>query len=106
MSREQYNQVKELDDLAFTLGFRVNPSKFDRGGLALLPLEDSMPVFSRDTEFGFGSVGDLLTYLYGWQHCMEYLTVTRAISESRLNKLEDQIRAKRTLNILKNDKSN
>ncbi len=86
-----------LEQSATRVGMRLTISRHGNHRLALVPLDDSLPIYSRDAELASGDAEHLEGVLQGWGKAVEYYTHLRVLTEAKIKLKEDQVRQERTI---------
>jgi hypothetical protein len=87
-----YLKFQRIEEQANKLGFRLAYSKYgDTHGefVALTPLDDKLPPFSRDAELWCGTFDNLEAFLIGWEKSQFYDSILRMTDSNRRKKFED-----------------
>lgn len=98
-------KIKRLEQEADTLGFRLAYPKhrIEHDTVALIPKDgDSVPVFSRDTEFWTGDITEVHAFLHGIMWARRYDELLAVSNKKLRDKKEQSIRNKQLLAQLKN----
>ncbi len=94
MNYTDYRQVKDLEQLADDLGFKISNFRSQYDSMCLVPkgtykeLNACLPVYARDAEFGAGTVEGTIAYLRGWQRCMDYMRALGVTTEKKVEEKE------------------
>lgn len=104
-----FKKIKDLESMAARSGFKIvayNMSWSNAIGdmLALAPVDDNLPIFTRDTIIANGSAEELLAFLAGWQKSVEYLNMLNVCDEKRIKRKEQDYRNNELTRILKQGK--
>ena len=89
--------LQRLEQNAQRVGMKLTISRYGNGMLALIPLDDSLPIYSRDLELACGTADHLQSVLQGWDAAIVYYTQLKVLLDSNINLEEDQVRQDRTL---------
>jgi hypothetical protein len=68
-----------------------------------VPLDDNLPIYSRDAELASGDAEHLESVLQGWGKAVEYYTHLRVLTEAKVRVKEDHVRQERTIQKLAQD---
>ena len=98
--------LRTLERSADRLGLTVQNSKHDYKSIVLVPKDDELPLFSRDTEFGYnGTVEGCAGFIAGWEKALMYMQALKLADRKKIKHKEDLYRQDRTLRALKTGKN-
>lgn len=99
-------KIKELEELAHTLGFKFangdcyyNSPETD--SLSLMPRDEELPHYSRDAKLWYGDVDSLDHFLRGFQFANQYYKMLKLISDEKVTKKEQDERNRQLMNLIK-----
>ena len=102
---ETLKRVRDLEDRAAELGFRVTAPDTRWGNadlISLRPLQDTLPIYGRDEVIFTGTFQDLDYWLRGAEWNMQYLTCgVHAITPDHIATKENQVRQQQLLDTLR-----
>lgn len=97
--------LRRVEELANELNFQLVTPKYshnrERDYIALIPVDDNYPIYSRDAEIRVGGLRELEEFLLGVQWMKEYLSTIKACDSTTQHKKEQSYRNKRLLNTIK-----
>lgn len=85
---QRFERVREQ---AALLGLRLAAPKHHYNEcdfLSLMPLDDALPIYSRDAELFVGTVNEAQQWLTGWARALQYMGMVGAADEKRIKKCE------------------
>jgi len=91
-----WNDIQQLDTLKNRLkklGYCMCQSKYSYAGeysIGVYPLDDKIPIYSRDAELFSGTVEMITAWLRGVEHNYNYLIMLKATSENKIKNLEEK----------------
>jgi hypothetical protein len=86
-----YTVLKQIEEKANDLGFNLAFPSYDyEDAVALVPLGEKLPVYSRDAEVFRGSFQELDAFLRGVTWTQTYYRLTRACDDKRLKEYEEK----------------
>jgi hypothetical protein len=106
---EEYFEIKRLEERAAAQGLVVARCKHWHERLALVVRSEpenpnyALPIYSRGSELFTGSVGELLSFLQGWEKRREYEMLLGV--NKTLERQETAARHRHTLELLKQQKN-
>jgi hypothetical protein len=66
-------RIRKLEQDVERLGMRMGPPRHGLyNAVALFPLDDALPIYSRDAELFAGSLDEMEVWLRGWQQAQLY----------------------------------
>ncbi len=71
----------------------MRQSKYSTSGdylIGVYPLDDKLPLYSRDAELFAGTTESITSWLRGIEHRNDYLTILKATSEDKIQILEEK----------------
>lgn len=74
------------------LGYVMRQSKYSNSGeykIGVYPLDDNVPIYSRDAELFTGNTEMIIAWVSGIEHRNEFLTMLKATSETKIKTLEE-----------------
>lgn len=92
MNWSDYIAIKELESTADRNGFKLVSSRTMLSGMYLNPkgtyknLDATLPVYSRDAEFGMGTVEGNIAFLRGWERALDYMRALGILTDKNLQK--------------------
>ena len=101
MNWHQIQQLESLRDRLTKLGYVMRHSKYSNNAeylIGIYPLNDKVPIYSRDAELFTGNTEAIMSWVRGIEHRNEYLTMLKATSESKIEALEENYIKKRIQN--------
>lgn len=75
------------------LGYTMKQSKYNNSGeylIGIYPLNDKVPIYSRDAEVFAGTIEVISAWARGIEHQTDYLVMLKATSDKKIKKLEDK----------------
>ena len=103
-------KLRNVEALANSMGFRFalsNHSGYTTSGydtykdvIALYPLDDKLPDYTRDAELFLGDLDEVATFLRGIQWGTNYLKMLKLVTNEKIERKEQDIRNKQLLTIL------
>lgn len=100
---EDFLRLQRIEAQAKQLGFRLGNPKHgysNRDGIgfvAAFPLDDNLPIYTRDAELFVGSFRELEVWLNGWAKAQQYDYMLRMTDEKKRKKYEDKERERQRL---------
>lgn len=95
-----WRAIKRLECDADRLGMKLVQGKFGTEFLALVPKDDSLPIYSRDAELATGSAEHLQSVIQGWNKAYEYFFALKVISQKKVLDAELRVMHDRTAHVL------
>jgi len=93
----QMQLFERLKERANECGFEVRAAKFGENFLTLCPLDDELPLYSRDADFYNGDAQSLLTFIHGMNWAREYDTMIKLSNDDKRQEKEQKIRNRQLL---------
>lgn len=93
--------IQRLDSDAARIGMEVRQSKHGNDLLALIPKDDSLPIYTRDAELATGTAEHLQSVVQGWNKAYEYFAALKIISQQKLLDAEIAVMQDRMAHMLK-----
>jgi hypothetical protein len=93
MNWHQIEQLERLRGRLTKLGYVMSPSKYSTSGdylIGVYPLNDKLPIYSRDAELFTGTTEAIESWLRGIEHRNDYLTMLKATSDDKIKTLEEK----------------
>ena len=88
-----YQWYQRVESQALDLGFRLDRPRhyYKETGdvVSLYPLDDALPIYSRDAEIYTGTFADVERFLTGWTRAQQYDAMLRMTDDKRRKKFED-----------------
>lgn len=100
----EFNLINDVIKNAQRFGFKVVPCKYEYGFMALQPLDDEYPIYSRDAQFAVGTFEQIAVYLRGMEFMKNYYQMIKATNDDIISKKEQAIRNKKLMNVLADKK--
>lgn len=72
------------------LGFKIKNARYGQGSIAVYPLDDKNPLYSRDAEIYTGTVEQIMCWIRGVQHRDDYLKMLKATNDKKIKELEEK----------------
>jgi len=93
MNYNDYQMIKNLEQMADTSGFDIRRSSYGSDHISLMTKEKdtALPVYARNTSIFTGSVEQCLCFLQGWYKQREYLTVLLKLKTDRIKDAEQKL---------------
>ena len=88
MNLYDINVLKNFEKTADRLGFKIGAGY--SGHMCLMPkgdyntLDATLPVYCRDTEFGFATVEQNVAYLAGWERALDYVRAMGLVTDKKM----------------------
>ena len=92
-----YRVIERLQEQAASHGMKVTTSKYSLDHLALTPLENLLPIYTRDAQLCEGSAEHLLAVLQGWSLATTYYSHIDLVSLEKIKEAEDIYNQTRTI---------
>lgn len=96
-----WHDIKQLESLQYRLkklGYVMSQSKYSYSGeyrIGVFPMDDNVPIYSRDAELFAGDTEMIFAWVRGIEHRNEYLTMLKAVTDKKIKNLEQQYIKKR-----------
>lgn len=93
-----YSSIMEIERLttkAKSFGLKIQRAKFSSGDynpIALVPLDDHWPSYSRDAELYTGTVSELIAFMDGLDRMRTYYRTIDLIDDDKLAAAEQRVR--------------
>ena len=110
MNYQDYQMIKNLEQMADTSGFDIRRSSYGSEHVSLMTKEKdtALPVYARNTAIFTGSVEECLCFLQGWHKQREYLSILLRFKTDKIKeaeqKLVDKYESNRVIAALKSGK--
>ena len=97
-----WNDIQKLEALKIRLnklGLVMSQSKYSYSGeysIGVYPIDDKLPIYSRDAELFSGSTEMIEAWLRGFERCNEYLLMLKAFNPKKVKSLEEKYIKNRT----------
>lgn len=100
--------INRVEAQAEKLGLKFAVSRFHRDldTIALVPLEDEFPLYSRDAELFVGTLAECECFLNGLQRARDYDKMLKVSDEKKRQRKEQDYRNEVLVRILKRDRAN
>lgn len=103
-----YEEIQRTELIAKNHGFKLthgrnppySPHHYE-DGFALVPLNEALPIYSRDAELWFGDLKSIQAYIAGITFAKDYFVALDLINDKKIARKEQDFRNKILLNILK-----
>lgn len=89
--------INRLAESAKKVGLKLVKSKMRYPNLALVPLDEELPIYTRDAELFTGSAEYLEAVIDGWNFAFGYYSSLGLLSDKKVETKEEQWKQKRTL---------
>ena len=94
-----YQRLQRIEAQAKLLGFRLGDPKHGNWSnevdqVSLYPINEALPVYSRDAEIWSGTFRDIEIFLNGWTKARDYDMMLRLSDDKKRAKAEDRERAR------------
>lgn len=100
----EFNLINDVINRAKEFGFQVVPYKHEYGQMALQPLDDEYPIYSRDAQFAVGTFEQISVFLRGMEFMKSYYQMIKATNDDTISKKEQAIRNKKLMYVLADKK--
>jgi hypothetical protein len=93
MNWHQIEKLERLRGRLKKLGYVMCQSKYSTSGdylIGVYPLDDKLPLYSRDAELFTGTTESIESWIRGIEHRNDYLTMLKATSEDKIQILEEK----------------
>ena len=110
MNYQDYQMIKNLEQMAETSGFNIRRSSYGDDHISLMTKDKdtALPVYARNISIFTGSVEDCLCFLQGWYKQREYLSILLRFKTDKIKeaeqKLVDKYESDRVISALKSGK--
>ena len=110
MNYQDYQMIKNLEQMADTSGFDIRRSSYGDDHISLMTKDKdtALPVYARNISIFTGSVEDCLCFLQGWYKQREYLSILLRFKTDKIKeaeqKLVDKYESDRVIAALKSGK--
>lgn len=90
-----WHEIQQLENLQIRLkklGYVMRQSKHCNAGeykIGVFPLDDHLPIYSRDAQLFSGDTEMIMSWLRGIEHRNEYLHMLKATSEKKIKTQEE-----------------
>jgi hypothetical protein len=92
--------IQRLDSDAARIGMEVRQSKHGNDLLALVPKDNSLPIYTREAELAAGTAEHLQSVVQGWNKAYEYFSALKIISQQKLLDAENKVMQERLAHVL------
>lgn len=101
----QIRTIEIVQDRAAKLGLQFASASYTRDydSIALIPLGDALPVYSRDAEVFVGDLEQVDKFLRGVEWSHEYLMLIKATTQTVVARKEQDFRNEQLVRQLKNE---
>jgi hypothetical protein len=93
--------IQRLELEAARIGMAITQSKHGNDILALVPKDDSLPIYTREAELATGTAEHLQSVVQGWNKAYEYFSALKIISQQKLLDAEILVMQDRLAHTLK-----
>lgn len=103
-----YTRLKRVEEQALKLGFKFSSPQYgmrEGDGIALVPADDALPIYSRDAEVWYGDVESVESFLRGMEWAKGYYRMLGALSDKTIARKEQDYRNRKLLELIKNSKN-
>lgn len=99
----EFNQMRDLEELADRLGFTLGQSPFGNDNrFTIIPKDDQWPSYSRDARLYLGDMDEIVSFLKGLNLAREYYMIhLKLFTQARLERKEQDIRNQYLMDKLK-----
>ena len=110
MNYQDYQMIKNLEQMAETSGFNIRRSSYGDDHISLMTKDKdtALPVYARNISIFTGSVEQCLGFLEGWYKQREYLSILLRFKTDKIKeaeqKLVDKYESDRVIAALKSGK--
>ena len=110
MNYQDYQMIKNLEQMADTSGFDIRRSSYGDDHISLMTKDKdtALPVYARNISIFTGSVEQCLGFLEGWYKQREYLSILLRFKTDKIKeaeqKLVDKYESDRVISALKSGK--
>jgi hypothetical protein len=98
---ETIKAVHDFEQTCYTLGFEIAKSTYHRDSIALKPMYDCYPHYSRDAELFTGSIEEAILWLRGLQWAREYDDMIRLSTDKKRKDCEQKERNRQLMKSIK-----
>jgi hypothetical protein len=93
MNYQDYQMIKNLEQMADTSGFDIRRSSYGSEHISLMTKEKdtALPVYARNIAIFNGSVEDCLCFLQGWYKQREYLSILLRFKTDKIKEAEQKL---------------
>lgn len=95
------------EERANKLGLKFAPSKFsgmEYDTIALIPLDESLPIYNREAEVTAGSLSDISNWLRGVEWSREYDNLMMSKNDEKRKTAEDKYEQRELLKVIRDGK--
>lgn len=93
MNWHDIQKVETLQNQLKKLGYVMRQAKYSSSGeylIGIYPLDDHLPIYSRDAELFSGTVEMIEVWIRGVCHKHEYFYMLKAITDNKIKNLEEK----------------
>jgi hypothetical protein len=93
MNWHDIQQLEALQTRLKNLGYVMRPSKYSYSGecrIGVYPLDDNLPIYSRDAELFAGDTEMIMVWIRGIEHRNEYLEMLKVTTKKKIKTLEEK----------------
>jgi hypothetical protein len=93
MNYQDYQMIKNLEQMADTSGFDIRRSSYGSDHISLMTKEKdiALPVYARNIAIFNGSVEECLCFLQGWYKQREYLSILLRFKTDKIKEAEQKL---------------
>lgn len=93
--------IRDFEQTCYELGFEIAQSRFDRASIALKPMDDRFPHYSRDAELFSGSIEEAIVWLRGIQWARDYDDLLKVSTDKKRSEQEQKERNRQLMKSMK-----
>lgn len=98
-------KIEDVKTRAAKLGFALTRDHYHTSGIALRPVDDELPIYSRDAMLMHGDLDQIDHFLLGIEWTKKYLIQQlRVTSEEKITRKEQDYRNRRMLSTIEGEK--
>lgn len=98
-------KARRVEEDANRMGFRFAHAKHrgfgDMDVIALYPLDDKLPDYSRDAELCVGNLNDIDNFLRGIEWNRNYMKMLKLVTDEKIERKEQDVRNRQLLQLLR-----
>ena len=102
-------KIRRIEADCAKMGFRLANPRHPYGdygdSLAIMPTNDSLPIYCRDAELFVGTLEQLDVWMQGAEWMHNYYTMLKLVDEKKIKKKEDGVRYDTLVQKLRNEET-
>ena len=98
---ETIKVIRNFEQACYNLGFEITKAAYHTDGIALKPMDDRFPHYSRDAELFTGTIEEAIVWLRGFQWAREYDDMIKLSTDKKRKDCEQKERNRQLMRSIK-----